>query len=213
MRCLTCYVPFFSQSPICELEKIKEKDVVINNLKMEITSCEQKINQHFCEIKRLENELNDKEDIYKNLLEEKQSIIDTHLKEVQKYEGALAQYKIMVTNFENQITELQKCLSERNGTITDLNDNINILKEELNGRDSDLSKMQNKYAALENNLRMFNDEKDAKTNNNTNLEVFKKSFNENDYELIDALEYFMHIYKNGSDISNKINDYRIKRNY
>ncbi|XP_018572959.1 putative leucine-rich repeat-containing protein DDB_G0290503 isoform X2 [Anoplophora glabripennis] len=134
---------------ICELQKIKEKDAVISQLKDELTKSNKTIKEHLDAIKTMKNEMNKNQEKNLLLLDEKQTSIDRDHLEIQKYESALTQYKIMITDCDKQITDLKKLLKESNIKIADLKDNIKILKQEINKKDVNISEMTNRYTTLE----------------------------------------------------------------
>ncbi|KAJ8922247.1 hypothetical protein NQ315_004184 [Exocentrus adspersus] len=140
---------------ICELQKLKEKDIVINQLKHDLIKSSKTVDEHLKTVKTMENELEKNHEQNLFALTEKQNTIDTSYLEMQRYEDALAQYKSIVTNNQKDIDNLRTKLNKADAKVNDLEDNIEILKQEVNRRDVDLDKMNNECTKLKEELKYF----------------------------------------------------------
>lgn len=134
---------------ICELEKVKQKDVIISQLKGELNKNNEIIKEYLETIDTMKIERNKSQENNLSLLNEKQNIIDMDHLEINKYENVLTQYKVMITNCDKEITDLTKLLNESNIKIEDLKDNIKILKQEICQKDINFNELNNKCVTLE----------------------------------------------------------------
>ncbi|CAH1179088.1 unnamed protein product [Phaedon cochleariae] len=126
---------------ICELEKIKEKDELIFEMKNEINAQRENIKNYISRIESITTEMQNKDSLYADLHKEKNTLVSENLQQIQRYEMVLQQYKDLLLNSEKKFNDLKKCYTDSTKAVSDLHVEIEALKTELAHKNLMVSEM------------------------------------------------------------------------